>query len=195
MSVQGGITGQGNNPRLLQEGINAIAQDEYNDYEPEYTKYLETHTSVKAYEEDVSQGGFGLAKRKPEGTSVEYDNMQQGWITRYNHFVYALGAIITWEAIEDNLYQNLMMRTGVMLKRSLVHTKEQVSANLFNNAYNTANPIGDGLSLFNQNHLLIKGGTFANQNASFAALSETALEDAIIAVEDFRDDAGLLIDA
>jgi len=42
---------------------------------------------------------------------------------------------------------------------------------------------------------LIKGGTFSNLLASAAELSETAVENATIAVEDFRDDAGLLIDA
>lgn len=195
MSIQGNLTGQGNISRLLQEGINAIAHDEYYDYEPEYTKILSVEDSEKAYEEDVALAGFGLAKQKPEGTATEYDNEQQGWVTRYQHTVFSLGTIITFEAIINNLYKDMMVRAGRMLKRSLVHTEEQVSANVFNRGYNSAFPTGDGEPVFSQNHLLIKGGTFANAFSTFTDLSEAAVEDAIIAIEDFRDDAGLLIDA
>ena len=195
MSIQGNITGQGNISRLLQEGINAVAHDEYADYEPEYSKVLEVDDSEKAYEEDLALAGFGLAKLKPEGTGVEYDNEQQGWQTRYQHNVYALGTIITFEAIVNNLYKDMMVRAGKMLKRSLVHTEELVAANVFNRGYNASYPGGDSEPLFSENHRLIKGGTYSNRFSVFTDLSEAALEDAIIQIEDFRDDAGLLIDA
>lgn len=194
-NIGGGITSQGNISRLLQDGINAIAHDEYKDYAPEWTYILDEESSKKAYEEDVAMAGFGLAKVKPEGQGLEYDSETQGWITRYNHVVYALGTIITQEAIEDNLYQDMMVRAGRMLKRSLVHTEEQVSANVFNRGYNATYATGDGQPLFSNAHKLIKGGTFSNILPTAADLSEASLEDAIIAVEDFRDDAGLLIDA
>lgn len=194
MAVSGGITGLGNIPRLLQEGINAIAQTEYADYDPEYTKILEVQDSKKAYEEDVALGGFGMAQVKPEGQGLTYDNIQQGWITRYQNVTYALGTIITMEAIMDDLYQDKMVKAGRMLKRSLVHTEEQVAANVFNNGYGTT-LTGDGLSLFNSAHKLIKGGTFSNVLSTPADLSEAAIEDAIIAIEGFTDDAGLIINA
>lgn len=194
ITVGGGITGQGNISRLLQEGVNAVTNTEYKDYDPEYTKILEVVSSDKAYEEDVPFASFGLAKNKPEGQGIEYDSMQTGALKRYTHIVYALGTIITEEAIRDNLYMDMMTKAGVALKRSLVHTEEQVAANVFNNGYSTTTT-WDGVSLFNSAHLKIKGGTFSNVLATPADLSEASLEDAIIAVEDFRDDAGLLIDA
>lgn len=193
--IGGGITGQGNISRLLQEGINAIAHDEYKDYPMEWSYLLDEFTSRKAYEEDVAMAGFGFAKAKPEGSGLEYDSEQQGWITRYRHVVYALGTIITQEAIDDNLYQDMMVRAGRMLKRSLVQTEEQVAANLFNRGYDPNFAIGDGQPIFSNAHTLIKGGTFSNILPTASDLNEASLEDAIIAVEDFTDDAGLLIDA
>lgn len=193
-TVTGGITGQGAIARMLQDGINAVTNTEYKDYEPEYTKILEVLSSDKAYEEDLPFATTGLAKQKPEGQSTEYDSMLEGSAKRYNHIVYSLGLIITEEAIEDNRYMDLIRKGGMALKRSLVHTEEQVAANVFNNGYTTS-LAWDGLSLFNSAHKLIKGGTGSNVLATAADLSEASLEDAIIATEDFRDDAGLLINA
>lgn len=194
-TITGGITGQGNISRELQEGINAIIQQGYEDYATEYDKILTVGPSKKAYEEDVPFATFGLAKIKPEGQSIEYDAMQEGQLKRYKHVVYALGAIITEEAIDDNLYMDMMSKAGKSLIRSVMHTKEEVAADVFNEAYTSSSTAWDGLSVFNAAHKLIKGGTFSNQLATAADLSEAALEDAIIALEDFRDDAGLLITA
>jgi hypothetical protein len=194
VSVSGGITGQGSIARQLQEGINAVTNTEYKDYDPEYAKILDVFNSKKAYEEDVPFAATGLAKQKPEGQGIEYDSMQEGSARRYNHIVYALGLIITEEAIEDNLYMNLIDKGGRSLKRSLVHTKEQVAANVFNNGY-TSSLAWDGKPVFAADHVSIKGGAFSNVLATPADLSEASLEDAIIAIEDFRDDAGLLINA
>jgi hypothetical protein len=82
-----------------------------------------------------------------------------------------------------------------MLKRSLVHTDEQVAADVINNAYDVNFPLGDGLPLASTAHILGKGGTFSNRFAVITALSQAAVEDALIELEDYRDGAGLLIDA
>lgn len=192
-----GIVTQGSEARLLQEGINAIATIEYKDYEMEYSKIFEVHNSEKAYELDVSLSGTGLASLKPEGTATTYDGEKQDFATTYTHAVFSLGTIITMEAAMNNLYRDLMMKAGKMLKRSLVHTDEQLAADIINNAYSTnaADLLGDGLSLFNTAHVQGKGGTFSNRFTVFTPLSQAAVEDATIAIEDYRDGAGLLIDA
>lgn len=188
------ITTQGSESRLLQEGIRAIATIEYKDYEMELDKIFETMSSDKAYEIDVSLSGMGLGKIKPEGTSIQYDSEKQDFVTTYINNVYALGTIITMEAQMNNKYRDLVAKAGKMLKRSLVHTDEQLAANVINNGYSST-ILGDGQPLFSTAHVLGKGGTFSNRFAAFTALSQTAVEDAMIAIEDFRDGAGLLIDA
>lgn len=189
------ITTQGSEARLLQEGINAIATIEYADYPMEKDKIFTAEESEKAYELDVSLSGTGFASEKPEGTSINYDSEKQDFATTYTHIVYAIGTIITMEAQMNNLYRDLIAKSGRMLKRSLVHTDEQVAADVINNGYDVNFPIGDGLPLFSTAHILGKGGTFANRFAVITALSQAAVEDALIEVEDYRDGAGLLIDA
>jgi len=193
MSNPSGIVTQGSEARLLQDGVNAVATIEYKDYEPEYTKIFEVKGSDKAYELDVSLSGMGLASHKPEGTDINYDGEKQDFTTTYTHQVYALGTIITMEAQMNNKYRDLVNKAGKMLKRSLVHTDEQLAANIINNAY--TDTIGDGQPLFSENHVLGKGGTFSNRFSVATPLSQAAVESMMTAIEDFRDGAGLLIDA
>jgi len=188
-----GIVTQGSHARSLQEGINAIATVVYNDYEPECDKIFTRHDSVKAYELDVSESGTGMAAKKPEGDSTTYDGSKQDFTTTYINAVYSLGTIITMEAQMNNLETDLIEKAGTMLKRSLVHTDEQLAADVINNAYSTN--IGDGVPLASTAHVLGKGGTFSNRFAVFTPLSQAGLEDALTALEDFRDGAGLLIQA
>ncbi len=187
----GSIVTQGSEARLLQDGINAIATIEYSDYEMEYSKIFDVESSDKAYELDVSLSGTGLAVLKPEGTSISYDGEKQDFTTTYTHAVFSLGTIITMEAQMNNKYRDLVQKAGKMLKRSLVHTDEQLAADIINNAY--TDNIGDGVPLFSTAHVLGKGGTFSNRFAVFTPLSQAAVEDATITIEDYRDGAGLLI--
>lgn len=189
------VVSQGSEARLLQEGINAVATIEYKDYEMEYSKIFTSKGSEKSYELDVSLTGPGLAALKPEGAETAYDGEKQDFTTTYTHAVYSLGTIITMEAQMNNLYRDLITKAGKTLKRSLVHTDEQLASNVINNSYDTNFPIGDGQPLFSVSHVLGKGGTFSNRFSVFTPLSQAAVEDATIAVEDYRDGAGLLIDA
>ena len=189
------ITNQGSIGRLLQDGIHAVATESYNDYPLEYTKIFDTQKSTKAYEIDVSMSGMGLAALKPEGAAIQYDAEKQDFVTTYINQVYALGTIITMEAQMNNKYQDMMDKSGRMLKRSLIQTDEQLAANVINNGYSTDYLLGDGQPLFSTAHVLGKGGTFANRFTVFTAFSQAAVEDAMIAIEDFRDGANLLIDA
>ncbi len=195
MSNPAALVTQGSEARLLQEGINAIATIEYEDYPMEKDAIFDQYDSEKAYELDVSLSGTGLAKIKPEGTAISYDGEKQDFATTYINTVYALGTIITMEAQMNNLYRDLISSAGRLLKRSLVHTDEQIAADIINNGYDALFPGGDGQPLFSTAHVLGKGGTFSNVFSAFVALSQTAVEDALIAIEDYRDGAGLLIDA
>jgi len=166
------IVTQGSEARLLQEGINAIATITYKDYPMEADKIFTTYNSEKAYELDVSLTGMGLASLKPEGGETAYDGEKQDFATTYTHAVYSLGTIITMEAAMNNKYRDLITKAGTLLKRSLVHTDEQLAANVINNAYSSSYPLGDAVSLANTAHVLGKGGTFSNQFSAFTPLSQ-----------------------
>lgn len=189
------IINSGSFAKALWPGVNTWYGKAYNDYPVEYTKLFDTYKSSKAFEEDVGISSFGLAVQKPEGASITYDGERQGFITRYQHVVFALGFIITREVMEDDQYDIVGQRKANALARSIRQTKEIIAANVYNRAFNGSYTGGDGVSMINASHPNIKGGTWSNQIATAADLSEAALEQACIDIAGFTDDAGLLIAA
>jgi len=69
-------------------------------------------------------------------------------------------------------------------------TKELLAANVLNNGFTGGPTYGDGVSLLNAAHPNVAGGTWANQLAAAADLSEAALEQAIIDMGKYTDDRG-----
>lgn len=179
--------------KALWPGVNAWYGREYDQYPVEWDKLFDKFTSERAFEEDVGISSFGLASVKSEGAGITYDAEKQGFITRYQHVVYALGFIITREMMEDDLYDVVGQRKAQGLAFSMRQTKEIVAANVYNRAFNSSYTGGDGVSLVNASHPTIAGGTFSNQIATAADLSEAALEQACIDIAGFTNDRGLLI--
>ena len=187
------VINSGSFAKALWPGVNAWYGRAYDAYPEEYTKLFEKQTSTKAFEEDVGISSFGLAVQKSEGTPISYDSERQGFITRYQHAVYALGFIITREIMEDDQYDVIGKRKAEGLAFSMRQTKEVLGANIYNRAFNSAYIGGDGVSLINASHPNIKGGTWSNQIATASDISEAALEQACIDIAGFTNDAGLLI--
>lgn len=181
--------------KLLWPGLNSIYGKEYSDYPVEWDKLFEKNTSDRAYEEDVGLSSFGLASVKGEGAPITYDTERQGFTTRYNHVVYALGFIITREIYEDDQYGKVGAQKAKALARSMRQTKEIVGANVYNRAFDSNYVGGDGVELISASHKNVAGGTWSNKIATAADLSEAALEQAVIDIAGFRDDRGLLIAA
>lgn len=177
--------------RLLKPGVNAIFGLAYNQYPEQYSQIFDKYMSDEDFVEDVNVNGFGLATVKPQGMSASYQDMAQAWIQRYVHVVYALGYIVTREHIEDNKYMPLIQKRTTALATSMRQTKENVAANILNRAFNSTYTYADGIELCNTGNLLSKGGTFSNKIATAADISEIALEQAIIDIKNFVDDAGL----
>jgi hypothetical protein len=187
------VINSGSFAKALWPGVNAWYGRAYDAYPEEYTKLFEKQTSSKAFEEDVGVSSFGLAVQKSEGAPISYDSERQGFITRYQHAVYALGFIITREMMEDDQYDVIGKRKAEGLAFSMRQTKEVIGANVYNRAFNSAYTGGDGVSLISASHANIKGGTWSNQIATAADISEASLEQACIDIAGFTNDAGLLI--
>jgi len=181
--------------KLLWPGLNSIYGKSYNDYPVEWDKLFEKNSSDRAYEEDLGLSSFGLAAVKNEGAPIQFDSERQGFTSRYNHVVYALGFIITREIYEDDQYGKVGAQKAKALARSMRQTKEIVGANIYNRAFDSNYVGGDGKELLSNAHPNVAGGTFSNIIATAADLSEAALEQAVIDIAGFRDDRGLLIAA
>lgn len=181
--------------KALWPGVNKWYGLSYTDYPTEYDKIMEVRKSNRTFEEDVGLSGLGLAVQKPEGASIQYDSARQGFISRYQHVVFALGFIITREVMEDDQYDVIAQLKAKGLARSIRQTKEIFAANVYNRAFNAAFPGGNGVSMINAAQVNVAGGTFSNTLATAADLSEAAVEQAWIDIGGFTDDRGLLIAA
>lgn len=192
--MAGGIITTGSHPKALWPGVHAFWGQIYNAHETEYTDLYDVLSSTRAYEEDVQITGFGLAPVKPEGASLSYDSEVQGVISRYTHIAYALGYKVTYEELQDNLYEQISMRRSQANAFSINQTIENVAAAVYNDAF-TGNVFlhADGQVLCSTGHLNTTGGTYSNALSPAADLSEAALEDMCIQIMGVQTDRGLLV--
>ena len=182
----------GAHPKALWPGIHAWWGRMYNEHVEEYTDLFEQETSDKSYEEDVEITGFGLAPAKPEGTAIVYDTETQGTVTRYTHVAYALGYIVTYEELRDDLYEAVSKRRAQALAFSMRQTKENIGANVYNRAFNSNYTYGDGVSLISNAHPTLSGNQ-SNLLTTAADLSEASIEDMVIQIMQTVNNRGLKI--
>lgn len=182
----------GTHPKALWPGIKAWWGRSYAEHTEEFPLLFDKDNSDKAYEEEVEISGFGLAPVKNEGTAVVYDTEAQGAITRYTNVAYALGYIVTYEELRDDLYEVVSKRRAQQLAFSMRQTKENVGANVYNRAFNSAFTGGDGASLISTSHPTMTGNQ-SNQLTTAADLSEAAIEDLVIQIGQATNTRGMKI--
>lgn len=187
-----GVITTGNHPKALWPGIAAFWGRQYNEHPLECKQLFDFYTSEKAYEEDVEVTGFGLGVVKNEGGSISFDSETQGTINRATHVAYALGYIVTYEELKDNLYEVVSMRRSQANAFSMRQTKEHVAANVYNRAFDSNYLFGDGLELCSTAHVTVNG-TQSNELATASDLSEVALEDLITDIMTATNTRGLKI--
>lgn len=133
--------------------------------------------------------GFEEAPVKGEGASFTYQDAQESYTSRYVMETIATGYAITEEALEDNLYDTLSKIKTKACARAMASTKQTKAAAVFNNGFSTN--LGDGVPLFSASHPTVGAGNLSNTVS--ADLSETALENAFIALANTRDDRNILL--
>jgi len=174
----------------LLPGLNAVFGIEYGEVNNEHEPLYEVENSDRSFEEEVLFTGFGTAPTKNEGAAVVYDDAGESYTSRYTNETIALAFAITEEAMEDNLYDTFAKLRAKGLARAMANTKQVKAAELYNQGFATAQ--GDGVSLFNTAHPTVGDGNQSNTSTA-AAIAEGTLESAVIAIQKFKDDRGILI--
>lgn len=182
----------GAHPKALWPGIHAWWGRMYAEHVEEYPDLFDRETSDKSYEEDVEITSFGLAPVKDQGTAIVYDTESQGAVNRYTHVAYALGYIVTYEELRDDLYEAVSKRRAQALAFSMRQTKENVSANVYNRAFNSTYTFGDGTTLISASHPTLSGNQ-SNLLTNPADLSEASIEDLVIQIMQTTNNRGLKI--
>jgi hypothetical protein len=183
----------GSHPKALWPGIKAFWGRSYNEHPVEYLDLFDKQTSDKAYEEEVEITGFGLAPVKPQGTQIHYDIEVQGPVSRFTHVAYALGYIVTYEELRDDLYEVVSKRRAAQLSFSMRQTKENVLAGTYNLGFSATALGADGQPLVSAAHPTLSGPQ-SNLGVS-ADISEVSLEDLTIQVMQCQNNRGMRISA
>ncbi len=192
--MAGGVITTGSHPKLLWPGVYTTWGQVYDEHAQEYTDLYDIRNSDKAYEQGVQVTPFGLAPVKAQGASVTYDGEVQGVITTYQHIAYALGYIVTFEELRDNMYKEVATRRAEGNAFSMRQTIETVAAFPYNNAFSTTYfTTGDGAALCSTAHLNATGGNYSNALSPAADLSESSIEDLSIQIMGAQNDTGNLI--
>lgn len=179
----------GNFAELLWPGIKEIYGTRYDMHPTMYKEFMEVQNSKQAFEKVQGLTGFPLAAVKEQGNEAAFSQMFQGFQQEYLHLTYSIGAVVTREMVEDDLY-NQISQIPRLIAESMRQTEEIVATNVLNNAFSTTGP--DGVSLISASHPLVgTGNLVSNQPATLSDLVQTTLEQAVIDVKDFRDDQNL----
>ena len=141
------------------------------------------------YHEEPVLYGFGAAPQLPDGTPVSYQQGGVLFLQRYVYNVFGLAFALTKVLVEDGDHIRIGQVYARHLAQSLIETKETLCANILNRAFNSSFPGGDGVSLINTAHPIVSG-TFSNQLATAANLSQTSLEQMLIQVRQAVDNNG-----
>ncbi len=182
----------GNHPRELWPGVKMFFGANYDEHPEEYSQIFDMESSDKAYEEYVQHKGLGLAPVKSQGSSLSFEDTEQGYTSRITNVVYALGAIVTREAIEDGQYESIAMRLARHLAFSIRQTEENVGANVINRAFSSSYTGGDGVALISASHPESDGNQ-SNILSVAADLSEASLEDMLVQIMQATDSKGLKV--
>jgi len=175
---------------IVEPILNECFDGVYDQRADEWSRVFRQEDGIpRNYHEEPVLYGFGAAPQLPDGTPVTYQQGGVLFLKRYVYKVYGLAFALTKVLVEDGDHIRLGQVYARHLAQSLVETKELLSANVLNVAFNSAYPGGDGVSLINSSHPIVNG-TFSNQLTTAAVLSQTSLEQMLIQVRQAVDNNG-----
>ena len=175
---------------IVEPILNECFDGVYDQRADEWSRVFREEDGIpRNYHEEPVLYGFGAAPQLPDGTPVTYQQGGVLFLKRYVYKVYGLAFALTKVLVEDGDHIRLGQVYARHLAQSLVETKELLSANVLNVAFNSSYPGGDGVSLINTAHPIVNG-TFSNQLATASVLSQTSLEQMLIQVRQAVDSNG-----
>jgi hypothetical protein len=175
---------------IVEPILNECFDGVYDQRADEWSRVFREQDGIpRNYHEEPVLYGFGAAPQLPDGTPVTYQQGGVLFLKRYVYKVYGLAFALTKVLYEDGDHIRIGQTYARHLAQSLVETKELLSANVLNTAFNSAYPGGDGVPLISTAHPIVNG-TFSNQLSTAAVLSQTSLEQMLIQVRQAVDNNG-----
>ena len=175
---------------IVEPILNECFDGVYDQRADEWSRVFREEDGIpRNYHEEPVLYGFGAAPQLPDGTPVTYQQGGVLFLKRYVYRVYGLAFALTKVLVEDGDHIRLGQVYARHLAQSLVETKELLAANVLNTAFTNTTNSGDGVPLISLSHPIVNG-TFSNQLATAAVLSQTSLEQMLIQVRQAVDNNG-----
>jgi hypothetical protein len=175
---------------IVEPILNECFDGVYDQRADEWSRVFREEDGIpRNYHEEPVLYGFGAAPQLPDGTPVTYQQGGVLFLKRYVYKVYGLAFALTKVLVEDGDHIRIGQVYARHLAQSLVETKELLAANVLNTAFNSSYAGGDGVSLIDTAHPIVNG-TFSNQLATAAVLSQTSLEQMLIQIRQAVDNNG-----
>ena len=175
---------------IVEPILNECFDGVYDQRADEWSRVFREEDGIpRNYHEEPVLYGFGAAPQLPDGTPVTYQQGGVLFLQRYVYKVYGLAFALTKVLVEDGDHIRLGQVYARHLAQSLVETKELLCANILNTGFNSSYPGGDGVPLISTAHPIVNG-TFSNQLATAANLSQTSLEQMLIQIRQAVDNNG-----
>jgi hypothetical protein len=175
---------------IVEPILNECFDGIYEQRKDEWSRVFREEQGIpRNYHEEPVLYGFGAAPQLPDGTPVSYQQGGVLFLQRYVYNVYGLAFALTKVLVEDGDHIRIGQVYAKHLAQSLIETKETLSANVLNRAFNGSYVGGDGVSLINTSHPIVNG-TFSNQLSTAANLSQTSLEQMLIQIRQAVDNNG-----
>ena len=186
--------------KLLEPGLRKLFYETFDEVPEQYSKIFKVHNSKKAREVDYGLGAMplwsefgtainadltGEAVGATDMPSVNYVTIPAGLERVYVHKEFAQGFQVERKMVDDEQY-GVINKMPKDLARAGRYKVEMDAVSVLNNGF--TNTGYDKKALFATDHPLLSGGTCSNLIEG--ELSVENLKKAIIAMRNFKDEAG-----
>jgi hypothetical protein len=142
--------------------------------------------------ETLEQAGPGMLKLKVQNQAIQTGTVTLGRPKRWEAATYAGGVELSYEAVRDAKSSEIKTPAG-LLGRSTERAPQMLLAQFLDRSFDANFPATwDGKELCSTAHLRPDGTTYSNAMTVPASLSETSLEDVVIALRQTTGPDGLL---
>lgn len=158
----------------------------------EYKMFYKEESSDLPYERVVGSNGFNVLPVLGENEAIKYQSSEVNFVKDFVPVKIGGGFIISREAIKFNKYMSLSAENAKRLAIAKMRTNEYAGIKIIDDGATSGKSLtADGLCLFNEAHLLGKGGTQSNMLSTAEDLSESCLENMIHGIDNFLNDEGM----
>lgn len=173
---------------LLEEGLEEIFDDVWDEFPSLIPELFNVQTTDRPWVKDQAIGSFKYF-RQFDGT-VNYDRMYEQYETMYEFPEYAEGFQVERKLYDDDMY-NIINQRPQGLAEAGRRTREKHAAAIFNNAFDSNYPGGDGVALCSDSHpSKSPDGPPTRSNVGSLALSHDNLWNTVLEMRKTMDDRG-----